>query len=204
MPEYRCGAGHVSSMVFAADQLKQPCPVCEITVYKFVALVNPDDAIEDSVAEEPAGLSTTAKNRRNAIIFVISAVVIFVAALGVKRQQFAPVAPASAPVLPVSSAVIAKPAPNRNNISEVRIQELKAAMQDDGVLRSSFVLINDGGASNDYPSLLVRWKGSSEPVMKIDSHSYPHPPSPFTRVDVVTELKAPADATGIDITLQYD
>ena len=205
MSNYRCGAGHVSSMVFAADQLKQPCPVCEITVYKFVALVNAEEVNGEEVAEERVGLSATVKNRRNALIFAIAAIVLGVAAWGVKRQQFAPVAvSASAPVLPVSSAVVAKPPAIHNNIAEVRIQDFQASMQDDGVVRAAFVLVNSGGSTNDYPSLMVHWKGSAAPGTLINNTSYAHPTDAFTKVAVVTDLKAPEDATGIEITLQYD
>lgn len=201
MPQYRCSAGHVSTLDFEADQLKQPCPVCEITIYKFAGVVDVEEAQRVEVVDDIVEMSPTTKNRRNAAIVAMAGAVLIVF-VWVKQTAVNPTPTIDASkVLPVSSAIAA---PTPNNLSQVAITNLQADVTGQDSVTATFELVNNGGPTNDYPSLRIHWKDSTTPDLTLSNVSYAHPSGPFTRLKVSTELNKPVDASGVEITLIYE
>lgn len=201
MTNFRCNAGHVSSLSFEADELKKPCPECGITIYRFSGVADAEEAQQAVVKEGMVEISLKSKNRRNAA-FVGMAGIVLIVFVWVKQTAITPSPTIDAKsVLPVSSAV-AEPIPN--NIDQVAIQDLKAEITGEEAVMASFLLVNKGGPTNDYPQLRVHWKDSATADLILNKNVYSHPAEPFTQVRVTTELAKPADATGVEITLQYE
>jgi hypothetical protein len=163
----------------------------------------PEEVAGAGVAEVIAD-NPNARKQRNAVLIGLGAVVFVFLWFGYYRP-----APAEQPVeakavLPVSSAKSSPPAPpTKNVLAEVVISELHAALTEQGGVMASFVITNNGGANNDYPSLRIHWKDSAAPDTVMNNKSYAHPEDAFTKVAVSTELVKPADATGVEINLQY-
>lgn len=201
MQSYRCPNGHCSSLEWGED-LKKVCPDCGVTMYKYrdIALdVVPSSNTPEIVSDHP-----NAQKRRNAIIVGICGITAIALLYGY-NQHYAPPPKAVAVkrVLPSMASGVSAPAVARNILSEVAISELTATVTEQGSVSASFILTNAGGPENDYPSLKIRWKDSAVPDRILDNKAYAHPDTPFTRLPVTVELVKPADATGVEIDLQY-
>lgn len=201
MSSYRCPNGHVSTLDFG-EHLKIPCPECKTYLFKFRDFFPQEQDIVEPA--DVASQNPNAKKQRNAIFIGMAALTALALWWGYYRPAPVPVAVAPRPVLPVSAAKSAPPAVAvKNVLSEVTISELHVAMTPQGAVSASFVLTNNGGPYNDYPSLRVHWPDSAAADAAIYNTAYAHPETPFTRVAVTTELVKPADATGVEINLQY-
>lgn len=201
MSSYRCPNGHVSTLDFG-EHLKMQCPQCETYLFKFRDFYPQDQEIVEPT--DVAVPNPNAKKQRNAVFIGMAALVALALWWGYYRPAPAPVAVAPRPVLPVLAAKVSPPViVAKNVLSEVVISDLHVSVTPQGAVSASFVLTNNGGPYNDYPSLRVHWPDSTVADSTIGNTAYAHKNVPFTRVAVTTELDKPTDATGVEINLQY-
>lgn len=201
MQKYRCPNGHVTELDFG-DAFKKECPSCQIMMFKYRDIVG--DAAENPAVIDAAEPDKNT-NLRKAVAAALTGVTLIAVVWGYIKHTAPPELPvAQKPVLPVSSAKTGASAPAKKNVvSEVAISGFEASANEQGVVVAKFMLTNNGGQYNDYPSLRVHWKNSTAPDTVIGNTAYVHPDGPFTQVNVTTELSRPADATGVEVTVQY-
>lgn len=201
MQKYRCPNGHVNELDFG-DAFKKECPTCQTMMFKYRDIVGDGAGNPDVVDVVEPDKNT---NIRKAVIAALTGVTLIAVVWGYIKHTTPPEVPvAQKPVLPVSSAKGNTPAAAKKNVlSEVSISGFEASANEHGVVLAKFLLTNNGGEYNDYPSLRVHWKNSTASDTVIANTAYAHPDGVFTHVNVTTELSRPADATGVDITVQY-
>lgn len=201
MQKFRCPNGHVSELDFG-DAFKKECPSCQTMLFKYRDIVG-DTAESSAVIDVPEPEKNN--NVRKAVAAALIGATLVAVVWGYIKHTTPPELPVGQkPVLPVSSAKSGAPAPAKKNVlSEVAISGFEASANEQGVVVAKFMLTNNGGQYNDYPSLRVHWKNSTATDTVIANTAYVHPDEPFTHVNITTELSRPADATGVEITVQY-
>jgi hypothetical protein len=203
MSTHRCSAGHLASIAFGDEQLRQPCPVCGVDVYKFRDVAPEQDDLVSTIAEEPAprriGMPVLdAKQKRLAAGGL--ALIAAAAFLVFHHQSVTPVPVSSSAVLPLA---VQASRPITTDPSAVSITNFSAAPTDSGTVKVSLKLNNKPGVANDYPTLAVHWHDAPGADQLISKDAYSHPPLPFTTADVTLEFARPAGATGIDVKISY-
>lgn len=193
---FRCEAGHDSELEFG-DEMKLPCPTCQINVYQFRDQV--ENVAEDRVIEQ-SNLSTQTKS----ILswdkkLILSLVLVGVVGFG----YYASASVKTIPPITNTNKVLPFVQPLTNNVSEISITDFSAVVGSNDTVKISFVLVNHGADNNDFPMLNVHWKGSASKDTTIKNNAYAHPVDKFSRLAVSTELLKPADATGVEITVKY-
>jgi len=200
MSPFRCPSGHRVQLAFGDEQVRLPCPMCGIDVYRFRDAVMEEDAPGMPDTSERSGpdmprMSLKVKH----LPVAIGSIVVIVA--GVLFAWHRPVAPSTAasrgPVIPVNAV----PGPGPANLPAVSITNFSATPTGSGVVKVSFRLTNANHVPSDYPGLTVHWHGVPDADQRIGKDAYAHPPPPFTSTDVKLELARPQGATGIDVNI---
>lgn len=199
---YKCPKGHTNELDFK-DLVILPCPECGESVHKFRALVgNPSTPKEETPSK--------AKAKNNPFLLItpykktIAITLAVLGSLGGIAWFYNP------PVKTVASleaieAPVAEPqtvetkAEFTNDISQVSVTGFKAVVAN-GNTKISFTLNNVG--NNDFPTLVLHWRGSKSPDVQISKTGYPTTET-FTTLPVEFDIAKPADATGVEVKVQY-
>jgi hypothetical protein len=213
MTTYRCPAGHQNEIEFG-EEIKKPCRVCGADVLKFRDQ-SQNESTDIGNATDPKTPATTGKkgnlssSARKTWIFVAIGVYLAFVALWLWNRSTLdqkPAAVTGASVLPFadnrkapSNAALA----SGNNLKDIAVTDFKAEVTSPDNVKITVVLTNNGGASNDYPTLDVHWKESAAQDTLIPNTAYTHPAGPFSRVEVQTELQKPSDASGVELSVKY-
>lgn len=198
---YKCPKGHTNELDFK-DLVILPCPECGESVHKFRALVgNPSTPKEESPSKEKAKSSPLLLIAPYKKTIAITLVVI--ACLGGVAWFYNPpvktVASMETIEPPVAAPTVEAKAEFTNDISQVSVTEFKAVVAN-GNTKISFTLNNAG--NNDFPTLVLHWRGSKSPDVLILKTGYPTTDT-FSTLPVEFDIAKPVDATGVEVKVQY-
>lgn len=195
---YKCRNGHISEIEYG-DKITVPCPECGDPVHKFKALYRaPAQAATDEpiIIHKPSPLLILVKKHVREIAIGTGGLLLVIASI----YFYSPIKSTVADLVTFDSAPEVVAAHEYvNNITQVNLKNLKVIPKGDSV-KISFSLVNTG--DNDFPSLALHWRGSDTPDLIILKDGYPNA-GKFTKLPVEFEVVKPADATGLEVKVQY-
>ncbi len=207
---HKCKNGHINNIDFGEEvRLQCPTPDCDAMVSRtadFIA-ATPVQKVEEIEVKQSLLFDRALKW---AIAHKVQLgggfVAIIVAVIFMVCYPTQPNSQNSESVIPVvkteQGQEVNETAPPRNVITEISITEFKTTMLAGLNTRITFNLVNSG-QNNDYPILVITWRGIDAKPIEILGNAYPHPSSAFTTVPVEFEIARPAKATGVDVSVKY-
>ena len=207
---HKCKNGHIHNIDFG-EEVRVKCPTadCAAMVSRtadFIA-AEPVQPVEQVPVKQGFSVEDAVKWAiAHKVQFGGGAVVVLMAVL---FFEFYPSQPSNKNIENVIPKVgteqtqaVNESAPKRNVITEVSIADFKTTALAGLNLRFTFNLVNSG-QNNDYPTLVITWRGIDAKPIEILENAYPHPSTPFTTVPVEFEIARPANATGVDVSVKY-
>ena len=207
---HQCKKGHINNIDFGEEvRVLCPTPDCDAMVSRtadFIAAEPAQKVEEVELKQGPyferalkwALAYKTQLGGGLVAIIVVALLIVYYPTLSINQNSESVI-----PVVKTEQAQeVSATAPPRNVITEVSIADFKTTMLAGLNTRITFNLVNSG-QNNDYPTLVIAWRGIDAKPIEILENAYPHPSTPFTTVPVEFEIARPANATGVDVSVKY-
>lgn len=207
---HKCKNSHINNIDFGEEvRVRCPTPDCDAMVSRtadFIVIAPEQKGAEievkqDQLFDRALRWAIAHKVQLGGGIAVVIAATIFMA-----YYPTPPKTQNSESVIPMVKSEQGQEAndttPPRNAISEISITDFKTTMLAGLNTRISFNLVNSG-QNNEYPIIVITWRGIDAKPIEILGNAYPHPNSPFTILPVEFEIARPASATGVDVSVKY-
>ena len=220
---YKCPNGHIFQKDFGEEvQIKCPHDGCDATVQKFRHLHDepaPSVAATDNQNAPNNGIYAAfmALDPKMRVKYLVGAAIVLVGVFILLLMPKQAPKPAEGAVIPVldagankninsgdSSKADVVSTAMRNQINEISISNFQATPSQISPIsiKINFTLTNSG-TQNDYPKLVIAWRGVAVAPIEVTRDGYPHTSAPFTTLPVEFEIAKPQGATGVDVSVKY-